>query len=111
MRKAERQLTFQGELCETQEEEGQATTGVLTEECYTRRMGREKQLTFMLTPTSVAKMKGCARMTVIRAIHRGELDAFETTTPNGRMFFGITPETAARWTPRTKLGRPKEKSK
>ncbi len=94
---------------EAQEEEGQASN--LLTSCqpwYDRHMGREKQLTFMLTPTSVAKLKRCARMTVIRAIHRGDLDAFETTTPSGRTFFGVTPEDAAKWKGPKKIGRPQK---
>jgi len=60
-----------------------------------------------MSPAMVARMKGCARTTVVRAIKSGELDADVTTTANGRKFYAVPAVAAKGWTPRPQ-GAPKK---
>lgn len=71
----------------------------------------EAKLPFFLTPSAVQKLKRCGRSTVIRAIESGDLQHVVVKNQNGREFYGIKPIDAKAWTPRKKIGRPKDSEK
>lgn len=61
----------------------------------------------LLAPRQAATLRGCHRLTVLRAITRGELPAYRIDRGDAPPAWAIDPADLDAWTPNP-VGRPKE---